>query len=193
MSPFFVLLFIKSCYLMFAKFLSSAIRLQTATVSSDHGSQPHIFVSLIWSVSMMYDWASLDHVIVCDKLPVSWSPGVTGPIVPASPLVSPGVGSPPSPDVRNAPHPPCWPHTDLTQLSPNSIHLPTSQIRWQLSVCVNLRVIRTMKIFLSHNQHWDPITEFTTGIILSLLGDFFHIFLVFPNYPLRCNKMKLTV
>ena len=78
---------------------------------------------------------------------------VTGPIVSASPLLSPGVRSP-SPWCQE-----CRTHgltsSTLTthrphSLSANSIHLPTSQIRWQLSVCVNLRVIRTMKIFLSN-------------------------------------------
>ena len=156
----------------------------SATVSHDYGNYGihfHIFVSLIWSLSlsMMYDWASLDHVIVCDKLSVSWSLGPLCPPHPDCLLVS-GLRLP---DVRNAgltgSHPPPWPHTDLTLLSANSIHLPTSQIRWQLSVCVNLRVIRTMKIFLSHNQHWDPITKFTTRII-SLYSELLH-FLGFPQ------------
>ena len=148
-------------------------------------------------MSMMYDWASLDHchcvwqvsrILVTGYLRVS-----LGPLCLQSLLVS-GLsllvsGMLAVKTLTSS----IWPHTDLTQLSPNSIHLPTSQIRWQLSVCVNLRVIRTMKIFLSHNQHWDPITKFTTRIILFLFWACFYIFLVFPNYPLRCNKMKLTV
>ena len=158
----------------------------SATVSHDYGNYGihlHICVSLIWSLSlsMMYDWASLDHVIVCDKLSVSWSLGPLCPPHPECLLVS-GLRLP---DVRNAgltgSHPPPWPHTDLTLLSANSIHLPTSQIRWQLSVCVNLRVIRTMKIFLSNQPtvrsdhqvyNWDHP--------LSILRNLLH-FLGFPQ------------
>ena len=143
---FFMLLFIVGQVLELNN--NVICRLIDESASSYHGTHSHIFVSLIWSLSMMYDWASLDHVIVCDKLPVSWSPlSVSlGPLSPPQPWCLLVSGLVCLPDVRNASHPPCWPHTDLT---PNSIHLPTSQIRWQLSVWVNNRVIRTMKIFLS--------------------------------------------